>query len=155
MTAGRWASWLGVALLVVIALALGLRPTGSATPEDRVTALAAGLRCPVCQGLSVADSDSETARQIRADIEDRVAAGQTDDDIRQAYVDRYGEWILLRPSGRGLGALVWFAPVAAVAAAGIALVVAGRRWRRGWGRAATDEDRELVHHVLRDGGGRA
>jgi cytochrome c-type biogenesis protein CcmH len=154
MTAGRWLSWLGVAVLVAVALGLGLRPEGASTHEDRAARITADLRCPVCQGLSVADSDSETSQQIRADIEERIADGQTDAEIRQAYVDRYGEWILLRPAGRGLGAVVWFAPVVAVGVAAAGLVVAGRRWRRGWQRrTATEQDRRLVEQALRGGAG--
>jgi cytochrome c-type biogenesis protein CcmH/NrfF len=144
----RWLSWAGVLALVAVALLVGTRPEGSSNPDGRAAAIAASLRCPVCQGLSVADSDSETARSIRSDIDRRIAGGQSDAEIRQAYVDRYGEWILLRPRGRGLGAVVWLLPVVAVAAAAAGLVVAGRRWRRRWRRSATDEDRRLVIRAL-------
>ena len=140
---------------MAVALLLGSRPDGSATPEERVERVAAGLRCPVCQGLSVADSDAETARQIRADIAGRITDGQSDAEIRQAYVDRYGQWVLLRPSGQGFGALVWFVPAIATAGAATALVMVGRRWRRGWSRTATESDVRLVREALRDVAGDA
>lgn len=154
MTGRRWLSWAGVAALVALALVVGTRQDPPSGAEERAEALAAGLRCPVCQGLSVADSDSETARSIRDDIGERIDAGQTDGEIRQAYVDRYGEWILLRPRGGGIGTLVWFLPAAATAAAAAGLVVGARRWRRYWRRTATDQDRRLVARALagrRDG----
>lgn len=142
-------SWLGVVVLVAVSLTLATRTTHATSTEDRVAHLAGELRCPVCQGLSVADSDAETSRQIRADIERRVTDGQTDAEIRQAYVDRYGPWILLRPSGRGVGAVVWLLPGAIVGAAALGLVVVYRRRRRAWPHAASETDREVVQQVRR------
>jgi cytochrome c-type biogenesis protein CcmH len=150
MSPWRWLSWAGVAALVVGALVVGTRPAGPSGADDRGTAIAEGLRCPVCQGLSVADSDSETARSIRADITRRVDDGQSDAAIRQAYVDRYGEWILLRPRGRGLGTLVWSVPIVAVAAAGAGIAVVGHRRRRQWRRHVTEQDRRLVARARDD-----
>ncbi|MGH9243091.1 MAG: cytochrome c-type biogenesis protein [Acidimicrobiales bacterium] len=142
-------SWLGVAVLVAGALLIGARPPGGGSrPEARVERIAAELRCPVCQGLSVRDSDSSTARSIRGDVERRIADGQSDAEIRQAYVDRYGEWILLRPRGTGFGAVVWLLPVAAVAAGLLGLAVALRRWRSRLANRATADDRALVERAL-------
>ena len=59
------------------------------------------FKCPECQGLSVADSQAPTSRAIRADIKRRITAGQSDAEIRQAYVDTYGESILLARRTRG------------------------------------------------------
>ncbi len=144
MTLRRWLSWAGVATLVAVAVLTGMRPAGPSGDDDRAVAIAESLRCPVCQGLSVADSDSETARAIRSDIVRRIAEGQADGDIRQAYVERYGEWILLRPRGGGLGTVVWLVPVAAVLLAGTAIAVVGRRRRRLWRLLATEQDRNVV-----------
>ena len=66
--------------------------------------------CPECEGLSVADSNAPTSRAIRADIKRRIADGQSDAEIRQAYVDKYGESILLAPQSSGLGLIVWVLP---------------------------------------------
>ena len=143
----RLACWAGIAAVIAAALTLGLRP-GDATsdPADRVTA---GLRCPVCQGLSVKDSDSPTARDIRADVDRRLDAGQTPAEIRQAYVDRYGEWILLRPGTSGFDALVWAVPVAAAAAGAVVLAALLWRWRRrGRPRPPTEDERRLVDAAL-------
>ena len=138
--------WAAVAAAIAASLAIGLRPDGGgATPAGRVDRIAADLRCPVCQGLSVKDSDSPTARDIRDDIRGRLDTGETAAEIRQAYVDRYGEWILLRPRTSGFNALVWAVPAAAVAAGTVTLAGLFWRWRhRGVDRPPTDDERRLV-----------
>lgn len=141
----RLASWAGIAAVVAAALALGLRPGPETGSAGNVAQVAAGLRCPVCQGLSVKDSDSPTARDMRADISRRLDAGETPTEIRRAYVDRYGQWILLRPGTRGFEALVWAVPAAVTAAGAVVLATAFWRWRsRRQGRVPTDEERHLV-----------
>ena len=108
-----------LALIVVCSLVVGARSDGPASDSERVQQLSEQLRCPVCDGLAVADSPSSTARAIAADVRSRVGAGETDDEIRGAYVAQYGEWILLEPPGRGFGTLAWLIPVVlAVVAAG-------------------------------------
>ena len=142
----RLLAWAGIAAVIAAALAIGLRPSGDGgTPAARADGIADGLRCPVCQGLSVKDSDSPTARDIRDDIRRRIDDGETAAEIRQAYVDRYGEWILLRPGTSGFDALVWAVPAAALAAGAVALAGVFWRWRRRTvTRAPSDEDRRLV-----------
>ena len=141
-----------VALVAVVVGALvvgGARPgKGPRSASARTEAIAGDLRCPVCQGLSVADSHSETADAIKGDIRRRVDAGESDAAIRQHYIDSYGEWILLKPEASGVGALVWILPVGALLAAGGGLALAFRRWRRQPAMAATDEDRALVEAAL-------
>lgn len=139
----RLGGWAVVVALVAFSLVLAARPVTTASGPDRAAAIAATLRCPVCQGLSVKDSDSSTARDLRADIRRRVDAGQSDAEIRSAYVARYGEWILLRPRREGFGAVVWIVPPIAAAAASAGLVVALSRWRR-LDRPPTEEDRQLI-----------
>jgi cytochrome c-type biogenesis protein CcmH len=127
----RWLPWVVLAVVALSALAWAAWPEGdSGSAEARANALADELRCPDCEGLSVADSSTSTARTIRADIEDRIAAGESDGEIRQRYVDLYGESILLEPEGDRLGFLVWGVPVLAIvvgAAVVTAIVLRGRR----------------------------
>lgn len=106
-----------LAALVVGALVVGSRSDGPATDAARVESLSEQLRCPVCDGLAVADSPSSTARAIAADVRARVAAGESDDDIRRAYVAQYGEWILLEPPSGGFGVVAWALPVGLLVAA--------------------------------------
>ena len=144
-------SWALLAIVAVCALAYGaLDSTGPRTNADRVYDLARTIACPQCQGQSVAESDVAIAREIRADIARRVDAGEPADDIRQVYIDRYGEWIVLTPSGDGLTGLVWVIPVVGAAGGLLVLGYAFRRWRLDAAGAepATDADRELVERLL-------
>ncbi|MGH7335017.1 MAG: cytochrome c-type biogenesis protein [Candidatus Rokuibacteriota bacterium] len=98
--------------------------------EREVYEVAAQLRCVVCQNLSVADSPSEMANQMRAIIRERLATGERPPQVIEYFVDKYGEWILLSPRPRGFTLLVWVVPFVAVAG-GLALVaVRLRRWTR-------------------------
>jgi cytochrome c-type biogenesis protein CcmH len=95
-------------------------PTAHAQPPSRpvtdqqVYEVAADLRCVVCQNLSVADSPSEMATQMRAIVRERLAAGETPAQVRQYFVERYGDWILLSPPRHGFTLLVWVVPLVAV-----------------------------------------
>ena len=115
-----------------------------------MNAIAADLRCPVCQGLSVADSDSETARTIRTDIARRVSEGQSASEIREAYVARYGEWVLLRPERSGLAGLVWLVPPFAAAAGTAGLIAALWRWRHQRRFKPSVADLDLVSRALEE-----
>ena len=145
----RLLSWLSVLAVIVLALVVGSGTPGAPTlPAARADRIAAGLRCPVCQGLSVKDSDSPTARDLRDDIRRRIEQGEDDTGIRQAYVERYGEWILLRPPANGFGALVWALPAAGAALAVGGLGLAFWRWRRVRAAPASADDRRLVENAL-------
>ena len=114
----------GVLIAVVGVLAIGSLDRDEPTPSARADALARELRCPDCQGLSVADSPTQSARTIRAEVDELIAGGATDDEVREYFVARYGEWILLAPSAP----LFWVTPFAAVVAALAALAFwLGRR----------------------------
>ncbi|HVW33462.1 MAG TPA: cytochrome c-type biogenesis protein [Acidimicrobiia bacterium] len=141
-----------VALAAVVAVTLIVGGAGrshpSRSPAARAHAIASELRCPVCQGLSVADSPSPTAKAIYDDVRHRVDAGESEASIKAYYVSRYGQWVLLAPETSGVGALVWVLPVAGILAAIGGLALAFRRWRREPARPATDEDRALVEAAL-------
>ena len=144
----RLAFWTTVAAVLVFTLVAAAQPSGPRTDGDRVSAIAADLRCPVCQGLSVADSDSETARNIRTDIARRISEGQSADEVRNAYVARYGEWVLLRPGRSGVTGLVWLVPPFAAATATAGLVAALWRWRRQRRFKPSAADEDLVARAL-------
>lgn len=127
----RTLSYVAMAVVAATVLAIGaLDQAGARTEEERVQAIAATIQCPACAGQSVAGSDASSARAIRAEIAERVAAGQSDDEIRDYFASRYGEQILLTPPSSGAGAVVWVAPVVALAVAATGLALAFRRWRR-------------------------
>ena len=131
---GRRSSLVLALAALAAAAALGVAATtddpGPGTFEERVQAVAATLRCPVCQNLSVADSDSAIARSMRREIAADLRAGATPEEIRREFVAAYGEWILQTPPAEGLNLIAWAAPVAVVLAAILVAVVAVRRWTR-------------------------
>jgi cytochrome c-type biogenesis protein CcmH len=119
---------LALLALVLSAVAAAAQQPSRPLDDQQVYEVAADLRCVVCQNLSVADSPSEMATQMRAIVRERLAAGDTPAQVRQYFVERYGEWILLSPPRRGFNLLVWVAPLVAVVA-GLGLVaVLLRRW---------------------------
>ncbi|HUF69121.1 MAG TPA: cytochrome c-type biogenesis protein [Longimicrobiales bacterium] len=96
--------------------------------DRQVRELAAKLRCPVCQGLSLQDSPSELAQEMRAVIRARLEAGDTHDEVLEYFVGRYAEWILLEPKAEGFNLAVYVLPILAGLGGAAFLLVAGRRW---------------------------
>lgn len=120
---------------VVLALAAGVgvwRAAAAPEPqtlEARTQAIASTLRCPTCQNLSVADSDSQMARGMRETIAEQLSRGRSREEVRGYFVDRYGEWVLLYPQRDGFGWVAWLAPVVGVGVAGAAAAVFAARRR--------------------------
>ncbi len=98
--------------LVAIGVVLATRQGTTPTAAERADALARDLRCPDCQGLSVADSPTSSAREIRRQVDELIAGGATDAEVRDHVVARYGTWILLAPSSP----LPWLVPIVVVLA---------------------------------------
>jgi cytochrome c-type biogenesis protein CcmH len=96
--------------------------------EARTSAVAATLRCPVCQGESIQESPSALAQQMRAVVRDRLRAGQTPDEVRAYFVSRYGEWILLEPTMKGLNVVLYVLPVVLIGGGLLLVVFLVRRW---------------------------
>ncbi|WP_053732954.1 cytochrome c-type biogenesis protein CcmH [Nocardia sp. NRRL S-836] len=115
---------LAVAVLAFLAvISLGI---GEASVEERAGRLSAELRCPTCQGISVADSPTPLAREINAKVLARLREGRSEDEVRAELVAAYGEWILLSPPKRGAGWLPWLLPVVVLAGGSVAAAVALR-----------------------------
>ena len=129
---------LAATLLVLAASAHAVEP-GERLPdpalEARARTIGAGLRCLVCQNESIDESGAELARDIRALVRRRLALGDNDDAVFQAVVDRYGDFVLLRPPVRRETWLLWFGPI------GLLVVGLGgaRLWLRRPAAAAVPE----------------
>lgn len=159
MSAARSAGGrLGLALAVLALLAASGALVWSAaadrapTDEERATAIAAGLRCPVCTDLSAADSSAPLARRMRVEIRQQVEAGVSDEEIRRGFVEAYGPSVLLTPPEDGIGRVAHLLPLLVLAAAvvgGAGVLVRGRR-SAGGGRPAAPTDRALVDRALVD-----
>lgn len=96
--------------------------------EGHALAIAYTLRCLVCQGESVADSQAALAADMRAEIRAKLRLGWSDDQIRQYFVARYGNYVLYRPPLIQSTWFLWFAPLAAIVA-GIIGILIFVRWR--------------------------
>ncbi len=101
-----------LALLLWPAAAFAVEPQevlADPTLEARARQISDGLRCPVCRNESIDESHAEVARDIRLLVRERLVAGDTDQEIMDAVVARYGEFVLLRPTGNGANLVLWLA----------------------------------------------
>jgi len=118
-------------LILVLSLLLFTHPLYAADAPDleqQTRAISADLRCVVCQNLSIADSPSEMAQQMRAIVREQLQAGKSPQEIKDYFVSKYGEWVLLKPATRGISLLVWVVPFVALLI-GLALgIFFIRRW---------------------------
>lgn len=79
--------------------------------EDRFNQLTQELRCLVCQNQNLADSDAQLAHDLRAEVHEMLIAGNSDDEIKQFMVERYGDFVLYRPPVQQNTYLLWVAPM--------------------------------------------
>ncbi|HVY20494.1 MAG TPA: cytochrome c-type biogenesis protein [Bauldia sp.] len=118
--------------------------------EARARTLSAELRCMVCQNQSIDDSDAPLAADIRVLLRERITAGDSDQQVIDFLVARYGEFILLKPQFNAHTALLWVTPFAVlVLGAGIAALT----WRRQRGRASPPLDpaeQEALRRLMSD-----
>lgn len=96
--------------------------------DAATSAVAAQLRCPVCQGVAIQDSPSELAQQMRTVVKEQLAAGKSADEVKDYFVSKYGEWILLEPQARGFNLVIYALPVLLVLGGAIFLVFIVRKW---------------------------
>ncbi len=112
------------------------RPLADAALESRALVLHDMLRCMVCQGQAISDSNAALAQDMRAVVRQRIAEGESDEEVLRFLTDRYGDYILLNPPIKPATYALWFGPAAAFAL-GVGLVWHTlRRRRRASGSAA-------------------
>ncbi len=119
--------------------------------EEQVRRIATELRCPVCQNLSVADSPSEMAQQMRAIIQQQLKEGKSPDEVKTYFISKYGEWVMLAPRAKGFSLLIWILPFVALVGGILFVVVVVRRWaknKRELPSAAADP--AMVQRIQRD-----
>ncbi|MDP1892354.1 MAG: cytochrome c-type biogenesis protein CcmH [Gemmatimonadaceae bacterium] len=90
--------------------------------------VAALLRCPVCQGVAIQDSPSELAQQMRMVVKEQLASGKSADEVKDYFVSKYGEWILLEPQAHGFNIVIYALPVLLVLGGAVFLVFIVRKW---------------------------
>lgn len=126
------------------------RPLSGAALEAKTIEIASLIRCPVCQGMSIADSPAEMAINMKHQVHALLERGYTQDQILEYFVRSYGQFVLLKPEFRGVNSLVWILPLIALAI-GFAIVIAKAKRLQKPGHPATrqpdpylDEVRNLV-----------
>jgi cytochrome c-type biogenesis protein CcmH len=135
----RMMSTLAALVLLAVGAPAGaqVQPASSADPEavvretelDRQTKeVAAQLRCVVCQGLSIQDSPSSLAQEMRALVREQLELGKSPDEVKEYFVEKYGEWVLLQPKARGFNLLVYVMPVLILLGGGVFVYTRARKW---------------------------
>ncbi|MEI9405053.1 cytochrome c-type biogenesis protein [Mesorhizobium argentiipisi] len=117
--------------------------------EARARVLSEGLRCMVCQNQSIEESDADLARDLRILVRQRLVAGDTDQQVLDYIVSRYGEFVLLKPRFSLRNALLWGAPVLLLLAGGLFIVLTARS-RRPASAALSAEEQEALDKMLRN-----
>lgn len=96
--------------------------------EARARAISHDLRCPVCQGESIDDSNAPISRDLRLLVRERLIAGDSDAEVVDFIVARYGEFVLFNPRPSGSGLILWLAgPAMLIAGGALAFVVTRRK----------------------------
>jgi cytochrome c-type biogenesis protein CcmH len=144
-------------LLVFLLLAPGL--AGAVEPgerladpalEARARAISGTLRCLVCQNESIDDSNADLARDIRVLLRERIVAGDSDAAARQFLVDRYGDFVLLKPPLEAATLLLWFGPVLVLLAGGAGVALYLRRRPAAPPPPLTEAERARVAQLLKE-----
>lgn len=145
-----------VVACVLLLLALGM-PAWAVQPDEvladpaleaRARALSADLRCMVCQNQSIDDSNADLARDLRIVVRERLTAGDTDRQVMQFVVSRYGEFVLLRPQFSWRNAALWSTPVVLLLA-GAAYALSRRSAARAKADALSAEEESKMAEILR------
>src|SRR6056297_4035781 len=121
--------------------------------EERAREISGGLRCLVCRNESIDESNADLARDMRLLVRERLVAGDTDAEVIDYVVERYGEYALLRPTTDGANIILWIAgPAMLLVALGIGggYVWSRRRAPAGSERALTDEEQARLDALLKD-----
>ncbi|MFZ2101235.1 MAG: cytochrome c-type biogenesis protein [Oricola sp.] len=120
--------------------------------ETRARDISAKLRCLVCQNQSIDDSDADLARDLRVIVRERLTAGDTDEQVLDFVVARYGEFVLLQPRVSARNLLLWGTPLIGLVLGGIAIVILYRnRTRSGQADKLTADEHERLTKILAEG----
>ncbi|MBW9052546.1 cytochrome c-type biogenesis protein [Rhizobium mesosinicum] len=144
--------------LLVLTLILAAAPAFAVNPDEmladpaleaRARTLSAELRCMVCQNQSIDDSNADLARDLRLLVRERITDGDSDDEVLNYIVSRYGEFVLLKPRFSLRTLLLWGAPVLLILAGGASLIVfARRRAGKPTGSKLTAEEQARLEELL-------
>ena len=117
--------------------------------ETRARALSKELRCMVCQNQSIDDSDAPLARDLRLLVREHLRAGETDQQVLDFLIARYGEFVLLRPRFAPHTALLWLTPLGVLVIGALGIAMSARRQRSSEGNLTADEEGRLAEILQR------
>lgn len=144
-----------IALMLLVLLsapALAVRPDevlADPVLETRARAISEGLRCLVCQNQSIDDSDADLAHDLRVLVRERLTAGDSDQQVRDYLVARYGEYVLLNPVMAPHTLLLWIAAPAVLVIGGIVVFIGARRKRAAGQTALTEDEAKALEELER------
>ena len=126
--------------------------------EARFRELSNELRCPTCQGLSVKDSEAGFSNSIKDKIHELMKLGKTDKEIKEYFIERYGEWILRAPPKKGFNLVLWILPGAGIGIGLLWVMILSKRWvtkpqLKELAQLTPEEERKLKEDLERFEGG--
>jgi cytochrome c-type biogenesis protein CcmH len=156
-----------IPLILLLSTTIIIRPAAAVEPselldnpvlETRARDISKGLRCVVCQNQSIDDSDASLARDLRVLVRERLVSGESDQEVIEYVVSRYGDFVLLKPPFKAATLVLWFGPLLMVGLALLALITFFRRQQKNIGKATApalnDSDRRRIDALLAQDHGR-
>ena len=145
---------------LILALALIASPAFAVQPgemlsdpalEARARAISETLRCPVCQGETIDDSNAPISRDLRLAVRERLVAGDSDAQVIDYIVDRYGEFVLFEPRATGSGLILWLAgPAMLLAGLGVAFATTRKRAAAPEADSLSDDDKARLADLMKE-----
>ncbi len=132
--------------LGALSVAVDEKPLADPVKEAQARELMKEIRCLVCQNQSIEDSNAELARDLRAIVRERIALGDSPDNVRAYLVDRYGDWVLLRPPVKTSTYFLWASPFLVVLI--IALLLINRNRQAAAPAPLSDAEKEQLKALL-------
>ena len=145
---------------VILALCLFAAPAFAVQPgemladpglEARARAISANLRCPVCQGETIDDSNAPISRDLRLAVRERLLAGDSDDEVVDYVVARFGEFVLFKPKAEGSSLILWLAgPAMLLAGLGVAFATTRKRAAAPEAASLSDDDKARLADLMKE-----
>jgi cytochrome c-type biogenesis protein CcmH len=144
-------------LVAILALLLAVSPALALTPDEqlkdpaleaRARAISAQLRCLVCQNQSIDDSEAPLAKDLRTLVREQLTAGKTDPQVLDYIVERYGQFVLLKPRFEPETLILWGTPFAVLLVAGAAMIMRRKRSQVAPETPLTEDEKRALERAL-------